>query len=175
MAHKCICCICGERFDRDIEQAVRSREHKNRYNHLKCDPDNPDLIPMTVPKKKELTPRRIFTDTLQKIFGDKADYPSATKLAEKYIAEYDFTYEGIAATLEWYYIICKHNTVQAKGSIGIVPYVYNQAKDYYKKIEDIHKINSNKQKIEDKVINIEIKEKTYKKPIKSFWGDDDDE
>lgn len=177
MAHWCKCSVCGEKFDRDKEQAVRSGAR--RYAHLKCDPDNPNLVEAEAPKPKTKEKiddgRRLFTDTLQMIFGDDANYSSATKLAKQYMEEYNFTYIGMAKTLEWYYVICKHNKKKANGSIGIVPYVYKQAKDYYAKIEKINQVNANKEKIQDTVIEIKIQEpKRTERKIKSFWEDDEE-
>ena len=48
MSHYVICSVCGARFDRDKEQAVKTGAR--RYAHYKCSP-NSELVPL--PQKEE--------------------------------------------------------------------------------------------------------------------------
>lgn len=51
---------------------------------------------------------------------------------QKYLQEHpEYTYSGIRRTLEYFYEV-KHNSIEkANGGIGIVPWVYEEAKQYY--------------------------------------------
>lgn len=51
---------------------------------------------------------------------------------KKYLQDHpEYTYSGIQRTLEYFYEI-KHNPIEkANGSIGIVPWVYEEARRYY--------------------------------------------
>lgn len=50
------------------------------------------------------------------------------------ITYYNFTYSGILGTLKYWYEIKNNTTEKANQGIGIVPYVYTDAKKYYETI-----------------------------------------
>ena len=50
--------------------------------------------------------------------------------AQTIAKDYNFTYSGIMKSLEYFHRV-KKNPVNTKYGIGIIPYVYNDAKDYY--------------------------------------------
>lgn len=68
-------------------------------------------------------------DLAYSLFNNKLS-PSIFSLIEKYEKE-GYTFLGMIRALEWFYIIKKNDRSKAKGSIGIVPYVYKEANDYY--------------------------------------------
>ena len=43
----------------------------------------------------------------------------------------EYTYSGIRRTLEYFYDIKKNDISKANGNIGIVPWIYEEAKRYY--------------------------------------------
>jgi hypothetical protein len=43
----------------------------------------------------------------------------------------EYTYSGIKRTLEYFYEVKKNSIEKANGGIGIVPWVYEEAKRYY--------------------------------------------
>ena len=50
----------------------------------------------------------------------------------RYLQEHpEYTYSGIKLTLEYFYKIKKNPIEKANGGIGIVPWVYEEAKRYY--------------------------------------------
>jgi len=53
------------------------------------------------------------------------------KQAEKYIEQYNFTYSGMLKSLKWFYEIKRNNKESSNGRIGIIPYIYEDAKKYY--------------------------------------------
>ena len=63
------------------------------------------------------------------------------KQIEKYHKELGFTYSGMLKSLKYHYEINKNSTVQANGGIGIIPYVYDEAKNYYYSIALAHYYN----------------------------------
>ena len=44
---------------------------------------------------------------------------------------YKYSYSGILKTLKWWYDLKGNSVEKANGAIGIVPYVYQQACQYY--------------------------------------------
>lgn len=60
-------------------------------------------------------------------------YPMIRKQIKQYISEYHFTYSGILNTLK-YAKNNKHLTFGEGKGIGIVPYIYHEARQYYYEI-----------------------------------------
>lgn len=62
--------------------------------------------------------------------------PLIKKQIKKYTEEDGMTYLEIRDTLKYFFELKNGNKTKAQG-IGIVPYVYDEAKKYYQKIYDI--------------------------------------
>lgn len=155
MAHVVKCSICGQSFDRDKIQAVRTGAR--RYAHLSCDPNNTDLVPLVI--KETDNPDYIkLMDYIKKIYGDKANYPLIKKQIKKYTEEQKYSLSGILKSLVWFYDV-KHNSVDgSNGGIGIVEYCYQDAYNYYLALFIAQQANA------DKVLDNEIKEVTIAPP-----------
>ena len=50
---------------------------------------------------------------------------------KKYVEEFNYTYSGIRKALIYHYEIKGGDKLKANGGIGIVPYVYENAYNYY--------------------------------------------
>ena len=64
---------------------------------------------------------------------DDALWPKLMLQAQTIAKDYNFTYSGIMKSLEYFHRV-KKNPVDTKYGIGIIPYVYNEAKEYYYKL-----------------------------------------
>ena len=64
---------------------------------------------------------------------DDALWPKLMLQAQTIAKDYNFTYSGIMKSLEYFHRV-KKNPIDTKYGIGIIPYVYNEAKDYYYKL-----------------------------------------
>ena len=76
----------------------------------------------------------------------KTDFvdPKIRKQINTYINEYHYTYSGILKSLIYFYEI-KHNSIEkANGGIGIVPYTYTAARNYYYAIWEAQQKNEEK-------------------------------
>lgn len=69
------------------------------------------------------------------------------KQINQYVDDYNFTYSGIKKALIYFFEIKGNSIEKANGGIGIVPYVYQQAYQYYLALWQAQ------QKNEDKVIH----------------------
>jgi len=63
------------------------------------------------------------------------------KLIENYIKKYNFTYSGIQGTLRYWYII-KQNSIDRENILAIIPYVYDEARQFYKQVYESRQKNA---------------------------------
>lgn len=56
---------------------------------------------------------------------------------DRYVEQYDFSYEGILNTLKYCFDIQEREIREGTTGIGIVPYFYEEAQDYYKSIQAV--------------------------------------
>lgn len=172
MAHKVICSVCGKQFDRDVIQAVKSGAR--RYAHYKCKPDG-EIVPL--PAKAEDKDLTALKEYIIKIYGDKANWALINKQIKDFQKDYEYSLTGILKSLVYFYEI-KHNPIdQSKGGIGIVPFVYKDAYNYYYNLFVAQSQNEDKdiQEMTSKVREITIKapERPVKKRFFKFLDEDE--
>lgn len=143
--HKCKCIFCKADFDRDKIAYVQVSER--RYAHKEC------FDARLVETSKTESDYDKLVNYIEKLFG--VGYVSAriAKQIKDFREQYGYTYSGILGTLIYWFDVRKATLDQANGGIGIVPYVYDQARDYYAKIDAANNINAN---VEYKPRTIEI-------------------
>ena len=121
---KCMvkCLYCGEQFDRLSEPNVKIGR---RYAHQKCyNAQSSEDLQLQQDKHN-------FWEYIKEIYGNDYNYVSISKQVESYIKQYNFTYSGMLKSLKWFYEI-KHNSKEnSNGRVGIIPYIYEDAKKYY--------------------------------------------
>ena len=127
MSHPVKCFYCGATFDRDREPFVAVPNKAKRYAHIRCYENTVALDEQTKRDKETLESyiKQLFNcDTLpEKVIKQLNTYMTdPTK---------NYTYSGIYKTLKYHYEI-KHGQIEkANGGIGIVPYVYEEARRYW--------------------------------------------
>lgn len=96
-----------------------------RYAHKAC-AEQKDVI-LTKEEKDKLD----FEDYIIKVL--KIDYitPKIRKQIEQYVKEYEFTYSGMLKALIYFYEIKGNSIDKSNGGIGIIPFIYNEAYNYY--------------------------------------------
>lgn len=121
--HRVICKLCGKPFDRDKEPALevspRRYAHKICYDKMKAteEEDREDLLKLEDYIKNLFNVEELSKKTLNQI--------------TKYTMEDGMTYGQILLCLKYQYEI-KHGDIEkAHGAIGIVPYIRNDALNYY--------------------------------------------
>lgn len=152
MAHLVKCSICGEQFDRDKIQAVKVGAR--RYAHYDCKPDG-ELVPLVV---KEVDPELVkLKDYLTKLYGDKANWALINKQIKKFTEENKYSLSGILKSLIYFHEV-KGNPVTESShyALGIVPFTYQAAYNYYFSIFMAQQANENKI-ADNKIIEITIK------------------
>lgn len=172
MAHYCICPKCNKKFNRDVVQAVKVSAR--RYGHATCYPDNKDFVPL--PKAdSEYTD---LMECIKEIYKDEVNYALVKKQIKQYQEEYNYTLSGIKKSLIYFYKVKGNPIDKSKGGIGIVPFVYKDAYNYYYSLFVAQSQNENKnlQQITSKIKEIIIKPPKIKKKIRFFdLGEEEDE
>ena len=159
IAHLVKCIYCGKTFDRDKVPftAVTTR----RYAHQSCAEAENNK------QKQEVDDKLKLNDYIIKLFNLDYVTPRIQKQLQKYIENYHYTYSGIHKALTYWFEIKNNPIESAKESIGIVPYIYQDAYNYYYALWLAQEANKGKQ-ISDfipqvKVIEISPPERKVKK------------
>lgn len=105
--------------------------------------------------------------------------PRIQKQIKNYIKEYNFTYSGILKSLVYFYEVKQNPVEKSNDGIGIVPWVYKQAFNYYYAIWLAQQKNTNKTvenyiPKETEIIIPRPKPKPYQKHLFSFLDDKED-
>ena len=160
------CLYCGEQFDR---LSVPNIKIGRRYAHQKCyEQQDPELI-------KEQQDEVAFWEYIKELYGEDYNFISIQKQVESYIKQYNFTYSGMLKTLKWFYEINHGSKEDSNGRVGIIPYVYEDAKKYYYNLYLAQQRNKDitNYRLETKEIVI-ASPRMYVAPQKLFnLGDDD--
>ena len=81
---------------------------------------------------------------IKKLFNETTINPRTRKLIQQYTTEYKYTYSGILKSLIYFYEVQGNSIEKSNGSIGIVPYVYDKAFQYYYALWLANESNKNK-------------------------------
>lgn len=162
-AHYVTCIYCKERFNRDVESTVQVSAR--RYAHKEC------ADKFYVEKTQEEKDLEALEKYIKKLFNESYINARIRKQIKDYRQEYNYTYSGMLKTLIFWFEVKGNKTDKANGGIGIIPYVYKQAHDYYYSLYLAKLANENKN-INDykpKIKEIEIAPPTsHPKKIKLF-------
>lgn len=166
IAHIVKCTVCGCSFDRDKVQAVRSGAR--RYAHYNCLPTG-ELVEL--PKKEEKDPDLVaLEEYVKKLFDE--DYVNARvrKQINDFKEEYNYTYSGMLKSLVYFYEVKGNSLEKSNGGIGIIPFVYKDAYNYYLSLYMAQMQNKTKDVVSytNKTKEITIVPPTIKKKIKFF-------
>lgn len=168
MAHIVTCVYCKEKFDRDKLPTVQISAR--RYAHADCAQKH----------EKEKSQEEKDLETLEKYIMELLNEPYVNarvrKQIKEYRTQYNYTYSGMLKTLIWFYEIKGNSTDKANGGIGIIPFVYKDASEYYYSLY-LAKIANQDKNLDDYkpiVKEIEIKSpRAYLKPPRLFKFEED--
>ena len=168
MAHWVTCVYCKERFDRDKEPTTQISAR--RYAHKECAEKNQKEKSQ---EEKDLEQLEAY---IMKLFNEPYVNARIRKQIKDYKNQYDYTYSGMLKTLIWFYEIKGNSIDKANGGIGIIPYVYKNACDYYYSLY-IAKLSNESKNVEEykpKVKEIEIFSPAVEKKKPRLFNLDDE-
>lgn len=180
MAYK-KCLICGETIKDEQSVPYKGRSvhqhcfniamktlQKDKFEKLENKIDNTSTKKIKKPKaelkdsstEEEYQDKKTYYEYLRQLTGEEQLSAKIYVLTDNCIKNYNFTFKGMYLTLIYLHeIICK----ELNGDIvGIVPYYYDEAKQYNISVELIKKSNDNislTKMYKEKIIKIEPKHK----------------
>ena len=115
-----ICSLCKKPMNRKDADCVVISEGK--YAHKKC---------VELEDKRELTDKEKLDRYIMKLFGTEYVHQRVRRQINTFISDYNYSYSGIQKALIYFYEIKGNSLDRANGGIGIVPYIYQDAYNYY--------------------------------------------
>lgn len=124
MARKAICPKCHN----FIESNQNIKVYKNKKYHIKCYKEIvKEIYQKSSSQQEDKQELYNYICTLYKL---KELTPMIKAQIEKYYNEFEFTYNGMLYTLKYFFEILENDIDNCNG-IGIIPYMYNEAKEFY--------------------------------------------
>lgn len=128
------CIYCKQKFNRVKEPCEIINTGK--YAHKKC---------FELEQKRELTDEEKLNKYIRKIFNIDYVPPHILKQEKEFIEKYNFSYSGMLKALIYGCEIKKTVKIDlARPTIGIIPYIYQDAYNYYYSLWLAEQINAEK-------------------------------
>lgn len=141
--HRVKCTLCGETFDRDKIEFIETSPR--RYAHLTCHLKKNGKL-----TEEENARLKIYEYT-KNLFKNNYNKTRIDNHLSKLMKENtNYTYSGILKSLIYWYEVRHGDVEKSYYGLGIIPYIYEQACQYYYAIWVAQQNNKNK-KIEDYV------------------------
>ena len=121
--HLVKCAFCNEVFDAGNEPFTKVSSR--RYAHTSC------YESAEKNKTQEQKDIEALEAYIKNLFNETYINARIRKQIKTYVEEYNYTYSGILKTLVYCFEIKKNSLEKANGGIGIVPYEYKNAANYY--------------------------------------------
>lgn len=139
MARLVKCQYCENKVDKD-----EAYEHKKKYYHTHCFEE----------WQQQKVHRQELIDYICKLF--RIDVPTGMilKQIKDFQTDYKYTLKGMELSLRYFHETLD-NSVQQGSGIGIIPFVYEDAKNHYIKQQSIAKSLENLNKTEEVVVYID--------------------
>lgn len=166
------CPYCSKYFHREAEEYVQI--NKTRYAHKACyDRHNAEL-------SQEERDKQVLENYIKQLFKIETISAKIKKQMDDYHNEKGYTYSGMYKTLLYFYGVKGNSIEKARGGIGIIPYVYEDARNYYTAMWMASQQNKSKpiEQWKPNVIEIHIpppKRKPMKSNKFSFMEEEDEE
>ena len=105
-------------------------------------------------RAKEEKDKEALEQYIMKMFNEEFVNPRVRKQINEFKDKYNYTYSGILKALVYFFEVKGNSIEKAKGGIGIVPYVYNDAYNYYYNIWLANQKNEEILKPEQMIIEV---------------------
>ena len=133
------CIYCKKTINKKEDEYIQIGNSK--YAHIECS---------ELEAKREKTDAEKLDDYIMKLFNYDYVPPRAQKQIKQFVKEYNYTYSGMLKALVYFYEIKGGSVAEAHDGIGIIPFIYQDAYNYY------YNLWLAKQKNEDKELSLYI-------------------
>lgn len=116
------CPFCGQSFDANNEEFVKIGR---RYAHASCYKQAEEN------KSQEEKDKEQLEQYILHLFNETKINAKIRKQIKQYREEENYTYTGMYKALVYFYEVKKNPIDKANGGIGIIPYIYDIAYQYY--------------------------------------------
>lgn len=124
MAKKATCPKCTK----EVQGNENFKIYKNKKYHIHC---YKELVNELYNKTTtQSDSKQELYDYICKLFNLEELTPMIKAQIDKYYTEYEYTYDGMKYTLKYFYETLENDKSKSKG-IGIIPYMYIEAKEFY--------------------------------------------
>lgn len=134
--HKVKCKYCNQYFDRD--KIPFKQVSTQRYAHYEC------AVAAENSKKQEDIDKEELENYIKQLLNEDFISPRVRKQINSFIEQYHYTYSGMRKALIYFYEVKGNDKSKANGGIGIIPYCYKQAYEYYYSLWLAKQKNENK-------------------------------
>lgn len=137
-----LCSFCHKEIsDTNYIKQGKKRYHKQCFDELQNEAETKDKQKAGELKSDE---KRLLDQYIMQLYHiDKIPFMIERQI-EEYVEKYNFSYSGIQKSLYYFYEIQKHNFDITKKTIGIVPYIYDETKQYFLDIYQANELNKGK-------------------------------
>lgn len=135
--HNVKCSICGQIFDRDKIEFVMTSSR--RYAHKSCFDKRQEGL-----SEEDKYKEKIYEYARQLYKENYNKKKIETQLIKMMKENVNYTYSGVFKTLVYWYEVKQGDIEKSRYGIGIVPYVYDAAFNYYKELWLTQQINAEK-------------------------------
>lgn len=162
-----LCEFC--RHSIPIDEA-RPLEGFDRWAHIDC---------LNEENNRETTSKEKLMKYIQQIYdldAGSTSFQAKLKQANEMVEKKGMTYSGIHGTLK-YFVEVKKQSIKNSDYLGIVPFIYDEAKEYYKRMKEINNYNSKFKlnNFQPKEVSVKFRDtsKTVERKFKSLEEDED--
>lgn len=152
------CPYCGEQFDRN---SVPNIKVGRRYAHVACKEEHDQNL--TQEDKDEIA----LYEYIKILYGKDYNYILIKKQIETFYKQ-GYSYNGMKLSLKWFYEVQRHSVKESNG-IGIIPYIFNDAKEYYYNLYLAQQANANIKNYKAVVREISIPRPTTHIKLPHLW------
>jgi hypothetical protein len=161
------CTYCKQQIDKRTDKFIQLTNSK--YAHLSCS---------ELEAKREKTDAEKLDDYIMKLFNYDYVPPRAKKQINQFIQEYNYTYSGMLKALVYFYEIKGGDREAAHDGIGIIPFIYQDAYNYYYSLWLANQRNEDKElsAYKPKVIEVRInppEREIYKRKLFQFLDEEE--
>lgn len=143
--------------DKDEKLAQKTKESKSKRKQAKPPAELKDAV-----SEEDYAEKKQYYQYLRTLIDDELS-AKVYALSDQYVSRYNFTFKEMYQTLVYLHEIVEKELVGEV--VGLIPYYFTEAQNYFKSIEQVKEINKNidiSKMYKEKIIRIQPKKRNIK-------------